>query len=330
MEMMRAARMVEIGRMECEEIEVPPLGDGQVMVKSHMGSICGSDLHVVMMGAGLGFPTPCPHGYPSHEGIGTIIESKVPGLEIGTDVLTFTNPVVGECFNEYQRVGGTFCAPVPDTELPLANLLMAQQLGTVIFARRQRPRDVLGETVVVVGQGSAGLFWTYLLKRAGAERIIVSDLSDARLAVSARYGADVCVNASRDSLYEVVQDLTGGVGADYVVEAVGRSETFLESVNLARIDGELMWFGLPEVDGQIDVRFDKFFRKRLTASSTYGAQEEPGSVSFREALRLIAGGEIDVSPLLSHVFSVEDVNAAMHLAHEPHDAGALKVSINFP
>jgi threonine dehydrogenase-like Zn-dependent dehydrogenase len=128
----------------------------------------------------------------------------------------------------------------------------------------------------------------------------------------------------------VVQDLTGGVGADYVVEAVGRSETFLESVNLARIDGELMWFGLPEVDGQIDVRFDKFFRKRLTASSTYGAQEEPGSVSFREALRLIAGGEIDVSPLLSHVFSVEDVNAAMHLAHEPHDAGALKVSINFP
>ena len=64
MEKMRAARMVEVGKMECEEIEIPHLADGQVMVRSEMASICGSDLHVVMMGAGVGHPCPCPHGYP--------------------------------------------------------------------------------------------------------------------------------------------------------------------------------------------------------------------------------------------------------------------------
>ncbi len=330
MEMMRAARMVEVGRMECEEIEIPPLADGQVMLKSEMASICGSDLHVVMMGAGVLFPAPCPHGYPSHEGIGQIVESRVPGLEVGTHVLSFPNPPVGECFNEYQRVGGSYVTPLPPSALPNSHLLMGQQLGTVIYARRQHFRDVHGETVVVVGQGSAGLFWTYLLKREGAERVIVSDLSDARLEVSRRYGADVCVNASRDSLYEVVQDLTRGQGADYVVEAVGRSETFLDSVNLVRMDGQIMWFGLPSTDNDIQFRFDKFFRKRLSAASTYGAQEEADAVSFREALRLIANGEIDVAPLLSHVFSVEDINTAMHTAHEPHEVGALKVSIDFP
>ena len=322
--------MVDVGRMECEEIEIPPLHDGQVMVRSEMASICGSDLHVVMMGAGVGFPMPCPHGYPGHEGIGEIVESRVLGLDVGTNVLTFPNPPVGECFNEYQRVGATYCTPLPVTELPNSHLLMGQQLGTVIFARRKHFRDVHGETVVVMGQGSAGLFWTYLLKREGAERVIVADLSDARLAVARSYGADVCVNATTDSLYETVQDLTGGRGADYVVEAVGRSDTFLDSVNMVRLDGELMWFGLPSVDGRIPMRFDKFFRKRLKAASTYGAQDEGDAVSFRDALRLIATGQIDVSPLLSHVYSVADVGDAMRMAHEPHEAGALKVSINFP
>jgi len=83
------------------------------------------------------------------------------------------------------------------------------------------------------------------------------------------------------------------------------------------------------VDADIDMRFNKFFRKRLHAMSTYGAQDEEGAISFREALRLISNGEIDVSPLLSHVFPVEEINEAMHLAHEPHDALALKVSIEF-
>jgi hypothetical protein len=77
-------------------------------------------------------------------------------------------------------------------------------------------RDVVGETVAVMGQGSAGLFWTYLLKRAGAAQIIVSDLSDARLSVSTQYGADVCVNAQNDSMQTVVGDLTSGTGVDYL------------------------------------------------------------------------------------------------------------------
>ena len=329
MEKMRATRMVEVGRMECEEIEIPRLVDGQVMVRSEMASICGSDLHVVMMGAGLGHPCPCPHGYPGHEGIGIVVESKSVDLSEGTHVLTFPNPPVGECFNEYQRIGPSYCVPLPGSDLPRSQLMMAQQLGTVLYAMNQNPCDVQGKTVVVMGQGSAGLFWTYLLKRAGAERVIAADLSDARLAVAKQYGAGVCINAQQDDLLAAVNDLTNGEGADYVVEAVGRSETFLQSVDLVRTDGELMWFGLPSVDGNIPFQFQQFFRKRLKAISDYGSQDEPGAASFREALRLIAEKEIDVAPLLSHIFSVEDIEKAMHLAHAPQDAGALKVSLHF-
>jgi len=329
MEKMRATRMVEVGRMECEEIEIPPLAEGQVRVKSEMASICGSDLHVVMMGVGMGHPSPCPHGYPGHEGIGRVVESKSEQLPEGTHVLTFPNPPVGECFNEYQRIGPGYCVPLPDSDLPRSQLMMAQQLGTVLYARNQNLSDVQGKTVAVMGQGSAGLFWTYLMKRAGAERVITSDLSDARLAVSRQYGADVCINARQEDFTTVVNDLTRGEGADYVVEAVGKSATLLQSLDLVRMDGELMWFGLPSSDDHIPFSFQTFFRKRLKAVSDYGSQDEPNAASFREALRLITEKEIDVSPLLSHVFGVEDINQAMHLAHAPQDAGALKVSIHF-
>ena len=124
-------------------------------------------------------------------------------------------------------------------------------------------------------------------------------------------------------------DHTQGKGADYVVEAVGQSQTLLQSVEAVNIDGEVHWFGLPSVDENIPFSFAKFFRKRVRAVTTYGAQDEPGSPSFREALELIHQKKIDVSPLLSHRYPIEDINQAMEVAHRPVDEEALKVSVHF-
>lgn len=326
---MRSGRMVAVGRMECEEAPVPEIGDGDVLVRSAMASICGSDLHLVCMGAGLPSRPPMAPGFPGHEGIGRVVESRSPHVEAGTEVLCFPNTMVGECFSEYQRLGGSYCVSVPVSDLPRSHLLMAQQLGTVIYARRIHPRDVEGETVVVLGQGSAGLFFTHLLKRAGADKVIVSDLSDARLDVSTAFGADVTLNPGRDDVRAAVRDLTGGRGADYLVEAVGRAETFLQSTDLVRVGAELLWFGLPSTDDTIPFAFNSFFRRKLKAASTYGAQDEPDAASFRQALDMIAGGDIDVSPLVRDVFPIERIGEAFEVAHEPIEAGALKVSIDF-
>jgi L-iditol 2-dehydrogenase len=74
--------------------------------------------------------------------------------------------------------------------------------------------------------------------------------------------------------------------------------------------------------------FNEFFRRRLTAYSTFGAQGEPGLESFRYAVRMIADGAIDVAPLLSHMLPIEEVDEAFRVAHERTD-NALKVSIKF-
>src|SRR5690606_31215679 len=154
--------------------------------------------------------------------------------------------------------------------------------------------------------GSAGMFWSFLLKRAGAARVVVADLSPSRLAASAHFGADIMLRPE-DDVVSAVDDLTGGLGADYVVEAVGRRDTFLLSPRLVKPGGTVYWFGLPGSTAPVPMVFRMFFRRRLAAHTTYGAQGEEGLVSFRVAVELIRRGEIDVTPLLSHVLPNEPV-----------------------
>lgn len=335
---MRTAQLFGVDDMRFVESPMPEPRPGEVLVRTHMASICGSDLHVVCHGAGIVHEFPCPHGYPGHEAVGEIVEVATGDTapahsRVGQRVLCFPTVPKGEGFSEFQRIEPQYLLPLPNAMGPNqgvtdAELLMAQQLGTVIFAARKRPIDVIGKTVLILGQGSAGLFWTYWLKRQGAARIIVADLSPARLAASPTFGADVMINPNEDDLASAIRDLTGA-GADYVVEAVGSPQALNLSIELSRPDGDLIWFGLPDTNDLVPVNFAKFFRKRLTTTSTYGAQSEPGATSFQTALELIATSQIDVTPLLSHVYPIDDISTAFAVANQPIADGALKVSVSF-
>ena len=119
-------------------------------------------------------------------------------------------------------------------------------------------------------------------------------------------------------------------GAGLVVEAVGSRETFPLSLELAADGATIVWFGLPEGADAYPFSFHEFFRRRLTAYSTFDAQGEPGLESFRYAVRLIAeaAGAIDVAPLLSHMLPINQVKEAFRIAHE-RTGNALKVSVTF-
>jgi L-iditol 2-dehydrogenase len=320
----KAARWVDVGRVVCEDAPVPPVADGQILVRTAYASICGSDLHSVFLEAP---PQPAPAGFPGHESVGEVVESRCPGFEPGDHVLTVPHAADGRCLAEFQALSGSACIRLPATA-PLTHLLMAQQLGTVVYALRSHPLDLIGKDVAVIGQGSAGAFFTFLLKRAGAARVLVSDFSPARLAYSRQLGADLAVDAGAADFRSAVMEATGGQGADLVVEAVGSRETFPLSLELAAPGATLIWFGLPEGSGDYPFPFERFFRWRLTAHSNFGAQGEPGLESFRYALRLIAGGAIDVAPLLSHMLPIDKVDEAFRIAHDRTD-NALKVSIKF-
>ena len=161
----RAGQVLELGRIVFVEALVEPLRDGDLLVRSRFASICGSDLHVVNHGVETD-PVQWAPGYPGHEGVGEVVESRAPGFAAGDRVLVAPPVPQSRCFAEWQRVRAGSTVRLEGDLPPLAEVLMAQQLGTVLFAARTHPWHVAGRTVVVIGQGSAGMFWAWTIKRA--------------------------------------------------------------------------------------------------------------------------------------------------------------------
>jgi threonine dehydrogenase-like Zn-dependent dehydrogenase len=204
---------------------------------------------------------------------------------------------------------------------------MAQQFGTTIYALRQLPVDVVGKTVLVMGQGSAGQFFAWSLKRAGAKTVIASDKTDARLAISKHFGVDVPVKAGKDT-YQAVMDHTNGEGVDYLVEAVGNTEALGQSIGMIRVGGHGLYFGQPMTKEFVPFNFHDFQRRRLTINSHTETLREPNLLSFKYALSLIVDRKIDVSPLISHAFSLDEIEKAMDYATTYKD-NARKVCLKF-
>jgi L-iditol 2-dehydrogenase len=336
MEDMRAGQLVERGRIEVGRFPAPEPEPGDVLVRNLAAAICGSDLHLAFGSWGPD-EWPLPPGVPGHEGIGEVLESRSERYRPGDRVLTTPIPGHARGFAELQAVPGAQVVPVP-ADVDVATMLMAQQLGTVIYAlKRFWPRaggagdgllEAPGETATVLGAGTAGIHFTQLLKRAGFGRVVVSDLFPHRLAAARAAGADVTVLAPGESAVDATMDLTGGRGADLVVEAAGRDAARAQAVRAVAPGGRVGLFGLPEHPGDVPFPYAELFRRAPTITVSVGTQTEPGLASFHEAVRAIAAGDVEVSSLVTHRFGIEDLAEAFALAHERAD-GAIKVAITF-
>ena len=320
---MQAAVLKGLGNVVCDEVPIPDPGAEKALVRMRMASICGTDLHYVYHG----WPRnayPMEPGEPGHEGVGVIVDPGPSGLPEGAPVLTVPNIWEARNFAEYQAVSPRFLLPLPESR-PLAELMMAQQLGTVIFAARKLP-DIIGKTAVVIGQGSAGLFHDFYLRKLGAARIIAFEPNPDRRAAGAALDVDEPLDATGDAAVDAVLQLTGGKGAEVVVDAVGGHETLNQAVRMAKAEGHVHVFGLPTGFDPVPFDLSAYFLKRLDLRTIFGAQDEPGLGAFREALRLIAEGEIDMSPYVTHALPLHQAADAFELAREPA-GGALKVSL---
>lgn len=323
---MRAARLVGPGRMEVERAEVPAPGPQQALVRMVRASVCGSDLSNVF-GDRVSREFPCPHGYPGHEGVGEVIETRCPQARLGELVLVAPPPASAACFADFAVVPGSSLVPLPAAADP-DRFVMAQQLGTVIFALKRFWPGPAAETAVVIGAGSAGIYFAHLLKRRGFPRLIVSDPDPRRLAVAERYGAEVVVRPDEASLVDTVMEQTGDRGADLVVEAVGRDATRAEALAAVAVRGRVGFFGLPERRGNAPFPFELLFRRQPTVETSALAQLEPRLASFRAAVDHIAAGEIDVGPMVGEPYSIEQLPEALDAART-HTGPALKVSLHF-
>lgn len=322
---MPAALVTAPKTIACDEIPVPDPEAGKVLVKTELASICGSDLHIAYIGWNV-HEYPLPHGYPGHEGVGEVVDGADTGFEAGDVVLTAPNIWVSRSFAGYQLIEPRFLLRLP-RQVPKSHLLMAQQLGTVVYGCERLP-PLLGKTIAVIGQGSVGLFHDFLLRRLGAHRIIGIEPVPERLAAGRVLGIDEGIDVTGQQATDAILDLTGGQGADVVIEAVGSVETLNQSFKMVKPLGCVAAFGLPTTEAPVPFDWDTFFRKRVQMHSIFGAQDVPGLPAFQLAVDFIARGEIDMAPFVTHRFPISSVQEAFDLADARGD-GALKVSLTF-
>lgn len=329
-----AAVLVEPGRLEVEDVAFRELREDEVLVRNTLAAICGSDVHRVRAESPFfrdmrDHPYPCPAGYPGHEGVGEVVESRSARFSPGDFVLTVPNHAYMASFARYQTIGDRFLLPLERTGAPTVPL-MAQQLGTVVFAlKRFWPEPVRpGLTAAVVGVGSAGLLFLQMLRHLGFEKTVAVDLEPGRLAVARSLGADATAHVPGQSAEEVVMELTGGAGADLVVEAAGTDGAREHAMRMVGQHGRLGFFGMPE-DYEMRIPYAHLFvRNAQLVNAVGGAQLEPGLASFRTALELIRNGSVRVDDQITHTFGIKNIADAFDLAHTRRD-DVVKIAIAF-
>jgi L-iditol 2-dehydrogenase len=225
---------------------------------------------------------------------------------------------------EYATCTTDRLVPVPGHVDPSLAVL-CQPVGTVIYAV-QKLDNVLGKNVVVIGQGPIGLGFTALLGRQGPSKMIVTDVVDNRLQVARKIGATHTINAEREDVVKTVLELTGGRGADVVVEACGLPETCNQVFDIVRVQGSVVIFGMPHGDPTFMFNWATMYSKLPNIIVTNSARAGEVTPNVQTCVDLVASGQLDLSYLVTHRFPFEDVSHAYELFSERKD-GAIKVVI---
>lgn len=323
--MQRGLAVTGLGTWEIASRPLPMLQAGEVTVATEYLGICGSDLRHIydldrsQWGSGL--------GRPGHEIAGRVVDCESGNFRPGQQVLVVPVPAEARGFVDVLNIHESRVLALGES-LGAQRGVLCQQCGTVIHAMKRFWPGAGGDTAAVIGGGAAGQVFVALLKRRGFRQVVAADRWDGRLDACRDFGADVTVRVPDEDVCDAVRQVTGGCGADLVVDAAGTRESRWSAMSCVGLRGTVGFFGLPARDSVEEFPFAQLFAKQARLEMVVGTQNEPGLASFREAIDLVASGELDVSELVSHSFPLDRIGAAIELARRGgHDVRKVLIDL---
>ena len=349
---MKANVFLGKNKIRVEEVEKPRAGAGEVVIKVTLTTICGTDLHIVR-----GEYPVKPGLVIGHEPVGIIEEigDGVAGYKIGERVLVGAITPCGQCRaclsghsaqcghgEGYEALGGwrfgntingaqaeyllvpnaqANLAKIPD-ELADEEVVLLADIASTGFSGAESARIKIGDSVVVFAQGPIGLCATAGAKLMGAGMIIGVDGDDQRLAMSKRMGATVTLDYRDVDVVAEVKRLTGG-GADVAIEALGTQQTFESALRSLRPAGTLSSLGV--YSGKLAIPYEAFGAGigdyKIVTTLCPGGKER-----MRRLMEMVRRRRVDLTPLLTHSFALDNIAEAYDLFAERLD-GVMKVAI---
>jgi len=303
------------------QVPRPELDEGEVLLRVRACGICGSDLHTYRHGMFLGLGREVNGGrILGHEFSGEVVEirGEVAGVEVGDRVVTVGIGANAEYHKVSAQMASTLMVPIPDhvsfeeaaTTEPLATSLHAAHLAD--------PKD--GETLVIMGAGIIGLGVLQSVRALSDAKTIVVDVSERRLAMASRLGADLTVNAARESAVKRILEI-GGSGELTVLEApLGAVETVFDcaganrdasgpsvleqALAMVKQNGKVIVVAAFEKPVEIDCNV--IMRKGIHLIGSWAWSPE----ELVQAMELLASDKVDRRPLITHEFPLEQASEA--------------------
>ncbi|BCP52031.1 alcohol dehydrogenase [Kaistia sp. 32K] len=352
---MKAAIFVEPGRIVLDEKPIPDVGPRDALMRITTTTICGTDIHIlkgeypVAKGLTIGHEpvgvieklgsavegyqegqrviagaiTPSGHSYACLCGCGS---QDGPGTKHGfkaTGGWKFGNLIDG-CQAEYVLVPDAAANLSPVAEgLKDEEILMCPDIMSTGFAGAESGAVKIGDTVAVFALGPIGLCAVAGAKLMGATTIIGVDTVPERLAVANKLGADVVVDFKKGDPVEQIMALTDGRGVDVAIEALGTQGTFESALRVLRPGGTLSSLGVYSSDLKIPL---SAFSAGLGDNKIVTSLCPGGKERMRRLMNVVASGRVDLTPLVTHRFKLDDIEEAYDLFGHQRD-GVLKVAI---
>lgn len=352
---MKAAVFVEPGRIVLEEKPVPDIGPLDALIRITTTTICGTDVHIlkgeypVMRGLTVGHE---PVGII--EKLGSAVQGYCEGQRVIAGAITPSGysaaclcgfhsqdgagakhgwkPMGGWKFGntidgaqaEYLRVHDAMAnlAPVPDA-LADEQVLMCPDIMSTGFSGAERGGVRIGDAVAVFAQGPIGLCATAGAKLCGATTIIGVDRLSDRLAMARRLGADHVIDASTADPVAEIMRLTDGRGVDVAIEALGTQATFEAALRVLRPGGTLSSLGVYSGDLKMPLAA---FAAGLGDHTIVTTLCPGGKERMRRLMEVVASGRVDLKPMVTHRFTLDEIEMAYDLFSHQRD-GVLKVAI---
>ncbi|MGW0942989.1 S-(hydroxymethyl)mycothiol dehydrogenase [Streptomyces sp. NPDC002623] len=331
-----------------ETIIVPDPGPGEALVKIEACGVCHTDLHYREGGINDDFPF-----LLGHEAAGVVesVGQGVTDVAPGDFVILNWRAVCGQCraclrgrpqycfdthnakqkmtlldgtelspalgigaFAEKTLVAAGQCTKVDRAASAAAVGLLGCGVMAGIGAAINTGQVGRGDSVAVIGCGGVGDAAVVGAHLAGAAKIIAVDIDDNKLATAQKLGATHAVNSQNTDAVEAIRELTGGFGADVVIEAVGRPETYKQAFYARDLAGTVVLVGVPTPEMKLELPLlDVFGRGGALKSSWYG--DCLPSRDFPMLVDLYLQGRLDLDAFVTETMALDDVEKAFERMH---------------
>jgi L-iditol 2-dehydrogenase len=320
---MKALQYVEQDTPAVSELPIPDIAEDEVLVAARAVGVCHSDIELLEGRYIIPFQYPL---IPGHEWSGEVVKvgAKVKGLTVG-------DRVVGECVigddhfgfsisgaaAEFFTAKESWLHKLPDA-VDYTNGALVEPFSVAYYALMRVGNVNASDVLVVLGAGPIGLAVTAGAKALGAITVVVEPVAHRQEAAK-KLGADYVV--APDGLDALLKDITGGKGANVVIEATGNPAVMAQALEIAAFKGRVGYIGI-DVGREAPAKLGLIQSKELTITGSIGS---PGV--WPDTLRFMANKGIDLSPLVTSTFEVDDAVGAVDAAQDP--ANNIKAHIRF-